>query len=71
MIRHIKSVRTLAGTSYRVGEKLGNPVTEVSDITLDYEDSPHEVEVWIKDEENDSEKLFVIIPYHAVELMVK
>jgi hypothetical protein len=71
MIRHVKSVRTLSGTNYRVGEKLGNPAKEVSDITIDYEDTPHEVEVWVLDNENEGEKIFVIIPYHAVELLVK
>jgi hypothetical protein len=71
MIRHVKSVHTLGGTDYHVGEKLGNPVVEVSDITIDYNDLPNEVEVWVLDNENEGKKRFVIIPYHAVELLVK
>jgi hypothetical protein len=70
MIRHVKSVRTLLGTNYRVGEKLGNPVKIVSDIVIDYEETPHEVEVWVG-EDGSKEALFVIIPFHAVELLVK
>lgn len=65
-----KSVRTLSETSYTIGESLlGDRV--ISDVTLDYENEPLEVEVWAKKEDGDNERVFVVIPYHAVELLVK
>lgn len=70
-MEHFKTVHTLVGTSYRLGEKLGIPTTEVSDITIDYGETPLVVTIWTKLDENHDEVWHVIIPYHAVELLVK
>lgn len=70
-MEHFKSVCTLSNTTYRVGEKLGIPTTEVSDISIGWDDEQLLVAVWTKEDEYHDEVLHILIPYHAVELLVK
>ena len=68
MMRHFTRVQTTSKNDYVVGNSWYDDKI-ISDITIDYEDLPLEVEIWAtKDGEN--EKRVASIPYSAVELLV-
>lgn len=69
-MEHFKTVTTLLDTSYTLGEKLTHKQV-VTDISISYNDEPLTVDVWTTPEDSEDEKLTVVIPYHAVELLVK
>jgi sporulation protein YlmC with PRC-barrel domain len=65
-----KSIDTILGTNYTVGDSLAKG--KVSDITLDENWGEHlVVTVWVRRSPEASEISAVIIPYHAVELLIK
>jgi hypothetical protein len=68
-MRSFKSVTTLLGTGYKLGDELLSVGTIVTDITIDYEDDPLVIRIWVSAEGKD-ESLAIEIPYHAVELVV-
>jgi hypothetical protein len=68
-MEHYKSVRTLVGTSYALGEELAKK-SIVTDITIHY-DEPPMIAVWTTPKGSEDERLTIVIPYHAVELLVK
>ena len=69
MMRHFTRVQTTSKNDYVVGNSWYDDKI-ISDITIDYEDLPLEVEIWAtKDGKN--EKSVASILYSAVELLVK
>jgi hypothetical protein len=69
-MRHFTRVKTITEYNYVVGNNWTDDTT-ITDITIDYENLPLEIEIWAAKVGTSDEKWVAAIPYHAVELLVK
>jgi hypothetical protein len=66
-MKHYTRVQTISENNYVVGERWDDERT-ISDITID-DDVPESVDIWASTD--NQERRVAMIPYHAVELLVK
>jgi len=68
-MRHFTRVQTTSENNYVIGNSWYDGM-EISNMTINYDALPLEIEIWATKNGKD-EQYVASIPYHAVELLVK